>query len=238
MAGGVPEPHKITQPLILLCEGGADNEFFKRLVRSRKLSPFCFPFPPDKSEGPPLYGRDGFRNMLSVLNSYFNLDPELNKRTKGILIALDSANDHRESFSAAREQIIEATTFGVPQAAGEVASSNDRPPIAVITVPGNEPGSLESLCVKAMRDAFPDHAKCMDAFFECCPSDYDTWNSEGRDKARLRCLIASTYRPDPSRSTRLIFAGRNGEAPAIDIENALFDPIAAEVEKFCTQVGT
>jgi hypothetical protein len=233
----VPPPLRIDQSLIMLCEGDADNEFFRRLIRSRQLPAFCFPFPPiGSSEGPPLYGRDGFVNMLGRLNSLFRLNPELEKSIRGILIALDSTNAPNDSFTLARDQIATAGEFGVPPVLGAAALSANRPPIAIITVPTGSAGSLETLCVAALRARFPDHANCMDAFLECCPTDYTTWNAEGLDKARLRCMIAATYRSDPSRSTRLIFAHRNSDDPAVDINHNLFDSIANEIRSFCRNI--
>jgi hypothetical protein len=235
-----PAPHRISEALLMLCEGGADNEFFRRLLRAYNLPKFAFPFPPIGQEGapgPPLYGRDGFINMLKTLNNYFDLDPSLATRTKGILIALDAANDASASFRHARGQIQAAGNFGIPSQAGEIANSQNRPPVSIITVPLDVPGSLESLCVEAVKQAHPEYANCMETFFECCPTDYSAWNPEGYDKARLRCLVAATYQPDPSRSTSLLFANRNAEPPAIDIQNAVFKPLADAIQKFCRDAG-
>ena len=86
----VPPPELILSRHIMLCEGSGDNEFFKRLIRSRNgLPEFCFPFPPEAKvsaqETGTLHGRDNFVNMLKVLNLYFKAYPEKLDSIDGVL---------------------------------------------------------------------------------------------------------------------------------------------------------
>jgi hypothetical protein len=238
----VPTPHPITEPLIMLCEGKSDNEFFMRLLRQYSLPQFSFPFPPQPDDespaGPALHSRDGFVNMLGRLNDYFDLVPDLKTKTKGVLIALDAADDPVDSFRHARKQIRSAGKFGLPDAAGHIATSADRPPIAILVVPPSGKGGLETLCVEAIQATYPDHANCMDQFFSCCPTNYVLdWNAESYEKAKLRVMIAATYRPDPSRSTTMVFSKRGNQPAAIDVGNPIFKPLSDLIGSFCKGVG-
>ena len=108
----VPDPYSIDQPLIMLCEGQGDNEVFRRLVEAKNLPEFSFPFPPKtKQEGDdekPLHGKDGFVNMLSRLNSYYDLFPDRSQKLKGILICVDSRDKPPSTFRHVCKQIEEA----------------------------------------------------------------------------------------------------------------------------------
>jgi hypothetical protein len=238
-----PPPELLSQPLVMLCEGRSDNEFFKRLISSRHIPDFCFPFPPadeDRSEETgSLHGRDGFVNMLRVLNLYFKLYPERREQVRGILIAVDAANNATESFKHVTKQIIAAGQFGEPKKPLDIGRNAPHPPISVLLVPGSteaDKGGLESLCIQAMSD-FAKELECVEAFFECCPTDFAKWNAETFDKARLRCLIAATYEHDPTRSTSTAFAKyQKKHPPAIDIEKKCFDPLAENIRSFCVQV--
>lgn len=76
-----PQPIKISGNLIMLTEGESDNRFFSKLIVSRGLPKFTFPFPPLRSKdepesGPPLYSKDGFVNMLNALYATFKITDE------------------------------------------------------------------------------------------------------------------------------------------------------------------
>lgn len=147
---------------------------------------------------------------------------------------LDAAEDAQRSFQLARAQIVNAGHFGVPNGIAQVAKSAQRPSIAVIIIPGNSnKGSLESLCVEALSKKYAAEFACMEKFFDCCPTDFSAWQTEHFDKARLRCMIASTYQPDPSRSTGTAFARLKSHPPAIDIADDTFTPIANDLKAFC-----
>jgi hypothetical protein len=94
----------------MLCEGNADNEFFIRLLRSKKIADFDFPFPPDDKKyiGPPLFGRDGFINMISRLNTYFDYFQELKTRVRGVLLVADARDDPDFTFRYIRKQVEDA----------------------------------------------------------------------------------------------------------------------------------
>jgi hypothetical protein len=237
----VPPPELIAEQRIMLCEGGADNEFFKRLIRSRGgLPTFCFSFPPEakNEEAGTLHGRDNFVNMLKVLNLYFKAYPERIADIEGILLALDAGDDAAQAFDDARKQIVAAGQFGEPKAATEIARNPPHPPITVLVVPPGKHavGGLETLCINAMSDDFAKELKCVEDFFECCPTDFSKWNSETRHKAWLRCMIAATYEPDPTRSTSTLFAKLRNKQPAIDIEKDCFNTLFEQIRTFCDHV--
>lgn len=237
----LPEPHRLEANLVMLCEGASDNEFFERLIEKNKLPPFSFPFPPHPKfvvdGAPALHGRDGFINMLTRLNDYFKLVPELNARMKGILLAVDAAENADETFQAVKKQVADAGEFGVPNKPQEIAKSSTRPALSIIVVSADgKKGSLESLCVEAMAKKFDAEAKCMESFFKCCPTDFAKWKTERYDKARLRCMIAATYEPDPSRSTGTAFSKAKNKPAAIDIGDDVFKPLAEELKAFCEGV--
>jgi hypothetical protein len=240
-----PYPRAVTGPYLMLCEGQSDNRFFKKLCesRERKIPEFQFLFPPSPEEskdsqhdGVALYGKDGFVNMLAVLNSIFEFKPEVVEAIRGILLVIDACDDATKAFSDLRDQIAAAGKFGVPNGPVEIARSADRPPISVLVV-GNEAnkGGLESLCFAALADTKQKEAGCLEQFLTCCELTENTWNAEKFDKTRLACLIAVTYEPNPTRGISNIFNSHKGAAPAVDIEAARFDETYQAIRNFCEE---
>jgi hypothetical protein len=232
------EPHRIEHNLVMLCEGKSDNEFFKKLLASRRLPDFSFPFPP---EGDPrdLHGLGGYLPMLQRLESYLTFDPALKDRLKGILIVVDARDKPHETLREVRGQIRKAGHFGIPDAAFQIQGSDTGyPPIEILLMPGvDRPGALETLLVEALSQMYPTEAKCVHEYIKCCPTNPAAWGAEPADKARLQCLVAATYQINPSRPASLLFNRHDDHPPAIDIERPCFNEIEKHLRTFCRAVG-
>ena len=82
------DPIRLEHPLVLLCEGAADQNFFRKMIEKRTgYPPFSF-LDPYK-----YYGVTNFEKMLSAIQG----DQKGFSRLKGILILADSAG--RGNFS-------------------------------------------------------------------------------------------------------------------------------------------
>jgi hypothetical protein len=215
------ESFQIQSEFVMLCEGHGDNEFFKKLIQQYKLPNFDFPFPPltndgSDAEGRPLHSRDGFGNMLEKLAAYFDFNKS--HPVRGILIAADATDRPKASLTHIRKQIEAVPDFGVPNEQRSLEPSKAGwPAIGIILIPMDSPGGLETLCVAAMSEAFAGELECTEKFLECCPQEPGLWGREKADKVRLQCLIAATYKPNPTRSLRYAFTKLRKAAPAIDI---------------------
>jgi hypothetical protein len=105
-------------------------------------------------------------------------------------------------------------------------------------VPGDgAKGCLETLCFEALKEKYASEATCVEALIDCCSTKLADWGIEKRDKTRLQSLVAVTYKPNPSRTTRLLFSKFKNHPPAIDIEAQCFKAIAEDVRAFCVRVG-
>jgi hypothetical protein len=120
---------------------------------------------------------------------------------------------------AVQKQIKKAGDFPVPDRVMEVkAPGNGVPAIAVILIPTEGLGGLETLCIKAFSDASKTNqqlVECQKIYFDCGPSKPKNWGVEKRDKAAFQCLVAASCKDNPSMSTAWVFSTRQRHEPVI-----------------------
>ena len=191
-------PLKLEAELVLLCEGKADQEFFRKLMEKRSGFPkFDMPFPTDK-----LHGNGAFGGMLETIRGDMIGFP----RIKGVLIVADSTDEPAVLFKSICSQIRAAGEYGVPSKLLEVAFAINHPAVAVMLLPDEStPGALETLLAQQIVDKAPWVTACVDQFLRCDKIDAHAWPAEKRDKARFHSMVAALHRDDPSKAASQAF---------------------------------
>jgi hypothetical protein len=215
------ETIELKSELILLCEGPADQNFFRELIKKRNLPEFDIL---------PVHGKDGFREMLKSVRG----NPRGFSRVRGVLIVADSGDDPSNTFKNIKRQI-KAHGYPVPPSLSAVASPTvDHPAVSVTLLPNNEePGSLETLYVQELisRDAWI--STCVDDFLQCEKIDAGNWPPEKRDKARFQCIIAARNREDPTRTAAHVYSRT---PQLIDVMAPCFNEVVERLRAFCQSV--
>lgn len=216
----------------IVCEGYADKEFFRHLIRARTLPEFDIPFPqePGDIEGQQvLAGRSDFGKMLQVLRANF----ALKGLPRAVLLVADSGDDPAAVFAEIRSSIAGVAGYAPPDHLLTPGRSATAPDLLVVTVPWiNQPGSLETLCLIHLATK---HAAIAPHVAEFCQrTGVSAWTAEKRDKARLQCFIAATNTEDPNKSLRYAFSGAN---PIISVNDACFDQIAQLLANFANYLA-
>src|SRR3990167_1593071 len=219
----IPDP--LAGPYLILCEGGNDYAFFKALLRIRNIPDFQIAFPeyPDQHSD----GRNGIGTLLGgliVKDGFSNL--------QGIIVTSDNDDDQNASFRLIQDQIRQAGKYNVPARPFEVTKIKDLPSLIVLMLPWNdEPGNLETLCLRSACDKWPQLAACLEVYCQC--SDVPTWTLTKQSKMRLRCLITATCKQDPNTSLSHIWERQ--EQFHIPLDHQCFDNIAKFLKNFATQ---
>ena len=232
-------PLNLTQPYILLCEGVADQAFFRVLARDVCKLPIDIPFPPDNYDNieekyrRKLHGKDGFGLMLEALDNYFLIAPERMKEIRGILVTFDARDNGVQEIANVTKQF--PSVFGRPERPLVPAGSGDgRPPIAVMPVPPHlTAGGLETICIEAVKETYREIVGSLEQCLNSDPIQIRKWPAETRDKARLACIVAVTNKDDPTKSLRWSF-GPSGSI--VDVTLRCFDPIARSLAEFKSAV--
>jgi hypothetical protein len=92
----------------------------------------------------------------------------------------------------------------------------------------NEPGQLETLCLRAIRDAWPQQFQCAEKYAEC--AGIGDWNPGKQERAKLRALVSHICKKDPNSS--LTHLWHDGRELVIPLNNACFDVIARFLNGF------
>jgi hypothetical protein len=219
---------ELKEKLALLCEGAADKAFFTKLIEKRNLPRFDIPFPTSKE-----FGKDAFDRMLHALRG----DPAGFARIQGILIVADGGTMPARTFSNIQRQIKNAGGYSVPgQMFAPSTATPGSPSIAIMLLPDDgSPGSLESLCEKALVGRKTWINRCVEQFLSCGRIEVLNWPPEKRAKARFHSVIAATYKRDPSRA--LSYAFKEPPAPMINVKSSAFNGVERRIRSFCVAVG-
>ena len=216
----------------LLCEGAADQNFVRELLKKRGSYPeFNFLDPKEH------YSVSNFGRMLGQIQG----DLKSFSRLKGVLIIADSASNPGQTVKNIREQVREAGNFPLhpssSMAAPNVpAATTGMPPVHITLLPTEStPGGLETLCVEVLLKQYPWAEACLKKYLTCDQIEASNWSAEKLDKARYHCLVAALYRDDPSKAVSSAFRQPEGSntKPLIDVMDPIFDDIAKRIKDFC-----
>ncbi len=207
---------EFTKSHFLMCEGDDDKGFLETLIKERGLPDFqvCHAAEcNDKNTG----GRPGFEHSLagfSIIKGFAYV--------KAILIVSD--NDTPASFN----EVCSALTnnnYTAPSTPNSVGSIKTKP-VAILMIPRNKNGDLETLCLPSIHEKWPKSSECVTSFLRCTGADQ--WQkSSSVNKARARAATVGFNEEDPFRGIGHLF--RRG---TLSSKNACFDEVAEFLKNF------
>jgi uncharacterized protein DUF3226 len=208
-------PAPIDGPCLIIGEGVHDEAFLRHLLQNRNILGCQVGFP--SRENSSSDGRGGFGEVLSGLRVRLDF-----KNIRVVILVSDNDEDPVASFSKIKAQITEAGGFSVPTKPLEVVGTADHPDLVTVMLPWtNQIGCLETLCLPATLEAWPNIEPCIEEYSRC--TDIGTWPISKQSKMQLRCLFAAACKTDPN--TSLTYAwSRN--PPLIPLGHRSFDQLA------------
>lgn len=219
---------ELKNEVIIICEGKADVNFFKKLIEKRSGLPKfdILPTPTDQRGGV-----DAFEHWLKAIRG----DRHGFSKLKGVLLVADSASDPTSTYNYVCGQIKNATGYAIPTKPDEVTPCvADYPQVSVMLIPNESTaGGLESLCVSEITNREPWISTCVNNFLSCGNIQALKWSPEKLDKARYHSMIAALNKDDPSRALSYAF---NDPNPVISVENPCFDDVYNKLKNFCLAV--
>lgn len=219
---------ELSNEVVLICEGSADKNFFRKLIEKRAgLPQFDIPFPtPEKG------GVNAFEHWLRAIRG----DQHGFSKLKGVLLVADSASNPTSTFKDICSQIKNATGYAIPTKPNEATPRvADYPQVAVMLIPNESTtGGLESLCVSEITSREPWISACVENYLSCGNIQALKWSPEKQDKARFHSMIAALNQNDPSRALSQAF---KDPKPVISVEAPCFDAVYNNLKKFCVDVG-
>ena len=212
----------IRKRFVILCEGPNDTAFFNALIKADvDLSDYQATDP--IGLGHVAAGNQHWLPALKILMGATDIE-----KVDGLLIVGDKENDASGSFDKIVGALSAAPKFPGPPARKLAIPAKDRkrisgpPAISILMMPpAAKRGALESSLVVAANNASNAATKkCVDAFCAC--AQLNAGGPANRAKARLRALLLSQYKKDPS----LSFSNIWRDCPkVVPLSDSVFDPI-------------
>jgi hypothetical protein len=210
----------LEEEVIVLVEGESDQALLNRLLANRGLVGFQVVAPKD------LGAAGGVGSFTHMLNAITTLDGF--EQLRGIIIVSDNDDDPEQSFAQRQQSIRDTEEFGDPSRRFPVPDEPDQvaagaPPVAIRMVPeARVLGNLETLCIRAARENYPDQVDCVEELVQC--GEIEEWAITRLSKSKVRSVIAITHEERPDAS----FAQVIDEAPALfpvgsDVFNGIAD---------------
>jgi hypothetical protein len=222
----MPDPIPIGHEITILCEGAADQNFIKELIKERGGFPPIDFLPADR-----FYGRSSFDRMLIALKG--TGDPF--SRVKGVLIIADSHDVPNDTFAYICEQIRSVPDFPVPrQLLKPAPATPGHPSVAIMLLPDEStPGALESLFAQELENKHKWVTACLDAYLKCGQITAHQWTPEKHAKARYHSMVAALHHADPSRSASTTFTSN---PPVMSTKACTFDSVEKRIKDFCSAI--
>ncbi|MGO9119718.1 MAG: DUF3226 domain-containing protein [Desulfomonilaceae bacterium] len=212
------EGEPIASIRVILCEGSGDKSLFEELIAVRKLPDFYVTHPVQEIHPG---GREGFEKRLRSLK----LQPGFDAVT-GIIVVSDNNSNPSASFDAVRKHIHDAECDS-PNHPYVVKAGT--PAVAVVMLPNDGvKGQLETLCLEAVKTAWPHEFQCAEKFGECM--GIAPWSQSKQEKARLRALISHICKKDPNSSLTHLW-GENREL-VVPVDHKCFNHLADFLSRF------
>lgn len=180
---------KPTYPHVVMCEGEADELFFRKLADANGMNALQFMNAQSASK---------FGEALRALRVFWAMP---GGNPKAILVVSDNDDNPSQSFRNVCRQL-KATGYPIPNAPELVATSPGCPQVMVFMVPGpHEPGCLETLCLRCLYErGEAAERQCVDEFVRC--AGIDRWPTSKSDEAKLETLLPLWNPRQPNRSFR------------------------------------
>jgi hypothetical protein len=143
------------------------------------------------------------------------------KNIRAVVLVSDNDENPVTSFNEIKAQITEAGGFSIPTQPLNVVQTPDHPELVAFMLPSTDQiGCLETLCLPAALEAWPNLRPCIEEYSRC--TDVGTWPKSKQSKMQLRCLFSAACKTDPN--TSLVYAWSRSP-PLIQLEHHSFDQL-------------
>lgn len=202
-------------PRLIICEGNSDKAVVDVLTRSHGIS---------GAQTDWTGGRTNFNKFLRAAKV---------KGFKWVLLLADGDDKPQQSFDLVCEELRKAK-YSCPTALDrrqQVQPKDGLPGFEIVMLPGDkDQGSLETVCLPALKELYPSQYACLEQFCNCTGAA--GWTSKTRlDEMKVHCLISSTQ-PDRPRIGLKFFA-ESSSCP-LDFKHKCFDQLVSDLRRFST----
>ena len=202
----------------ILTEGETDDVFFARLIDVRHIGSNFTIFHRPKDEPT---GVGAFSRRLVALKTETK-----RQKIKSIIIVGDNDGNPAAAFHSIKQQVESVGGYNAPANPREISETGGLPAVSILMLPwDNEPGCLETLCLRAVNQKYEKEMRCATMQSECV--GVGDWPIQKQSKMILRCLLSSVCKSEPNTPlTRAwsIDSGRPGDI--FPLTNPAFDSIA------------
>lgn len=206
---------------ILVCEGSSDKVFFTELLRVRSLPAFDIRHPNGKQTGTG-HGKGAIGAYVKSLDA----DSSVGHRP-GVLIIVDRDDGQPKSNFDLIAEHLAAAGIAAPESVGATADDERFGSVRIVLIPGaDEPGQLETLCLRALEENHGGAVACARALLSC-----EHVVDSGNDNHREKMLLAFSLACACGKVTNLEHAWERNPQP-ISVNSTHFDEIAEELRQF------
>jgi hypothetical protein len=173
---------------IIIVEGDSDKSFFNHLITDRKINKFDVLVSSNKGAT----GKDSFEPFLKALRSEpdFDLCPS-------IIICSDNDANPSDSLKMVAKAAANAGWETLTTVKSFTNRRENRPQLAILMLPtDNDVGDLETILYDVAIIDRSDTQKCIENFISC--TNTNDRLPQHMSKYKLRCLVASIVKSDPS----------------------------------------
>jgi hypothetical protein len=193
--------------ILVVCEGGADARFLKKMIERENLTGFRS-----------IHFRDGYTAFGRIVEGLVGATEF--EATKRVVIVGDNDTQPNARFKNAADAL---TRNGLVAPATPGIIEGGTPSTAIFLLPSaGQVGVLETLLVGALFEKHPHAQECVDALIECS-DDCGTWDVGKLAKARFASGIAITCKKDPSVAAQWVWSDKGDP---IDPASTVFDEVA------------
>lgn len=217
------------RPWLLLCEGEADKRFFDQLIARHNIfrDRFDVHFPSRHAQDSG--GRGKFGSWLSTT---YETSESFRDKVQAVLIVSDNDDDPGDSFVQVQAGLQRAG-FGTPDRDRIVARADDRPATVVLMIPIDEPGNLETLCVRAAYNKWNIQA-AIEGYVQATPAS--NWRLGKQSKTKIQAILAATCETKPD--TNLAYHWQEREEFHVPLQDAAFANIVDFLRGFGDLIAT
>lgn len=172
------KPIEKIHPRLVVCEGNSDKAVIDALLRTHGIGGIQVEY---------AGGRDKFSTFLRAARV---------KHFKWVLLIADCDDNPNESFSYVRTQLTTAKYKPPANRRQKIEPTARDPGVEVLMLPWDtDKGCLESVCLPALEELYPDEYKCLETYCTCTGTD--GWGVTKRDEMKVHCLISCTQKKNP-----------------------------------------
>jgi hypothetical protein len=199
---------RIRGDLLLVGEGDRDTVFFTELCRVNEITGFQFEHAKGIHRFPEFFaGYPGWTGFDSL---------------RALTVVADNDADAGKAFELVQRSL-RGAGLPAPNRPLEWVKRDDTPKVTILQMPFDggcsKLGCLETLVLGAMRDAYPDAARCADQLAACTQADKWTTQSS-RDKFILRSVFSSIWEDNPNCGIAQCL-----QTGLVPLDHAVFQPL-------------